>query len=133
MDKMLARKEWLQDNAEGNFYAAYFTDRSIRWDGLQGYFMNAAALPLREGYTAFVAAGAHRRAELLKFAMGIFPDGEPPEDESYMEILENLTPEQKVAFDNLETHYYALDNNDTPEDLCKLLRAYVQQNIQDFR
>ena len=131
--KMVARKEWLQANAEGHFAIAYDAYCAIGGDGLHGFFMNAAALPLRDAYAAFVAVGAHRRAELLKFAMGIFPDGEPPEDESYMTIVENLTPEQKEAFDNLESHFYALKDEGTPEDFYKLLRAYVEQNIQDFK
>jgi hypothetical protein len=133
LGEMVARQEWLKTDGEFNFYEAYTCNRGVNFDGFDGWFMNGAATPLKDGYGALVAVGAHRRAKLLKFAMGIFPDGEPPEDESYMEIVENLTPEQKAALDNPFSHFTALDYDDTPEDLCRLLRAYVQQHIQEFR
>lgn len=122
----------LRNDSEGNVCSAWACDSEVHWNGFEGWFLNSAALILREAKIAFAAIGASRRGELLVSAMQVFPSGEPPEDESYVTILENLSPEEKARLETLSEEFCSLKRAGSPEDLPALLHAYVTKHIRDF-
>ncbi len=79
----------VESDAEFHFWCAYDFRRNVSINGLAGWFGNAAAVPLQDAYAGLVGVGATRHAEILKEAMRVFPNGEPPEDlDEYMAIGE---------------------------------------------
>jgi len=92
------------------FRMVYELDWEVTNGGFEQYFYNASGDCARQAPAALREIGAHNAAEIVEFALRIFPMGSPPAEwEERQSFVENLSKETKRSIlDRADSQYYDL-------------------------
>lgn len=104
-------------------------EREVNNGGFQQFFANSSGDTAADTLSALEALGAAATADLLRRAIGVFPDARPPVDrEQRIDLLEQLPADAAATWSRLDDEFYRY-----PDDLPALLRQYVAEHRAGFR
>lgn len=119
----------LLNEYERNFYVAFWFDSEVQWDGLYYYFYNCgyAYLPYTE--SSLTAVGATSHAKLFTDFCDENQININDETVKNFRDNEDIFKKKMGTFDEFDTEYYSLVENDPIEPL---LAEYVRNNVEHF-
>jgi hypothetical protein len=133
IDKLFAKIErsGLGSLTEGErfCFGIFWLFREINNGGLHTFFLNDAGRFALDAMTGLEKIGAHKTADILRRAIGIFPEGKIPTDqEARRSVLTSLLDEsQWDRLGELSDEFFASN-----EDVAGLINRHIAQNSGDF-
>ncbi len=110
-------------------YCVDALEREVNNGGFQQFFANSSGDTASDTLAALEALGAAGAADLVRRAIAVFPNAQPPVDrEQRLDLLEQLPGEAADTWSQLDGEFCRY-----PDDLPALLRQYVGQHRTGFR
>ena len=120
---------WELSPAERVFRAIWELEGDVNNGGFDQYFFNSSGDTAFAVVDALETIGASKAAQIVRAANRVFPNATPPEDRDERQAqLEAMSPEIGELLHKLDQDFYAC-----PDDLTKLLWAYVNRNRSSFQ
>ena len=112
--------------AQRVFYLNQNLEREVNNGGFHQYFFNSSGDHADESVLALGAIGALNTAELLREAIGKFPDGKVPEDQDERQVL-MLDAIPISIFGGLDEKFFAYE-----DPLTDLNFEWIRKNAGEF-
>ena len=111
-----------------NFFYNQNLERELNNGGFSQFFMNASGSFAQETLIALDAIGAGKTAEILRMAMGKFPDASVPKDRAERRrVVEAIEEGEDDAWEQLDKLFYLYE-----DDLNGLNLDYIRRHRDAF-
>jgi Domain of unknown function (DUF4375) len=114
--------------AQLGLFAFIWLEREVNNGGFDQYFFNSASDYAEEALQALDTIGARTTARIVRRAMHVFPNAQPPRDRiTRQELLFRIDPENQRILSELDDEFYK-----NLEPVGDLFIQYIQQHKQQF-
>ncbi len=104
-------------------------EKEINNGGFNQWFFNSSADYWYETITALEKIEADNTSDLVKQALTVFPNSEPPKDAvSRQKLVNNLSDKQNDLLNSLDQQFYKYEDN-----ISALLMHFVEQHKEDIK
>lgn len=110
------------------FVCAWVLDGEVNNGGFDQFYYSSSGDLALEAIEAFEAIGAHGRADIIRRANSVFPDGKPPKDmDERIALLDSMPESKKELLSSLNDEYYKIEEN-----MDQLFFEYIRKNQEHF-
>lgn len=113
--------------AEQVVYCINGLEREVNNGGFEQFFLNSPGEYARETEASLRTIGAHHTAALVEQAIGVFPGGPSPDQDTRAGQVDALSDDARALLDSLSADFVEYH-----DDLSGLLRAYAARHQEDF-